>query len=385
MDNNLISSHIGNLSQTGKNFNVIVTNAPFKLLSSLDKVYRTGSSDIEGNGTASATKSGIGTKIANSFVICAPQTQDDKAIYNYTANISYIDNNGDKKYNNGDTLLYSNTHTDVYTSPNAYKDTGEFDLVATDAYGIPVVLTPPFNDIDKEYFDVRSDIPSRYRDYCHSRALTLSNKFGKQFSEVGEYIKQISYSYVPITQNSIDYNIKYPTYFIRVSNPEEPNEKPYYFVGKFNDPDKNGKGGSSYKASINGNNYFLNPSINVIKGENFTLNCEYIPLSFEYLYDEIKGFKDWKSTQFPQEKWKWEEGEKVSESDTIQKKLSYLLATVNKLNNLPYVLNRTGSTSKDISYLWSGNIKQYEDLLSNKDIDSKTTFIIESDDKENNQ
>ena len=36
MDNNLITSHIGNLAQTGKDFNVIVTNAPFKLLSSLD-------------------------------------------------------------------------------------------------------------------------------------------------------------------------------------------------------------------------------------------------------------------------------------------------------------------------------------------------------------
>ena len=32
MDNNLITSHIGNLAQTGKDFNVIVTNAPFKLL-----------------------------------------------------------------------------------------------------------------------------------------------------------------------------------------------------------------------------------------------------------------------------------------------------------------------------------------------------------------
>lgn len=48
MDNNLVSSHIGNLAQTGKDFNVIVTNAPFKLLSSLDKIYRTGSSNDGG-------------------------------------------------------------------------------------------------------------------------------------------------------------------------------------------------------------------------------------------------------------------------------------------------------------------------------------------------
>ena len=54
------------------------------------------------------------------------------------------------------------------------------------------------------------------------------------------------------------------------------------------------------------------------------------------------------------------------------------MKTVNKLNNLPYVLNRTGSTSKDISYLWSGNMTEYENMAKS-DKDDKTTFIIESD------
>lgn len=370
MDNNLVSSHIGNLAQTGKDFNVIVTNAPFKLLSSLDKIYRTGSSNNGGNGTTTATNNGMGTKIANSFMICAPQTPDEYTIYNYVSNVAYIDRDNNGQYTYGDTQLYNDSYTRMYTSYNAYKDTGEFDLVATDAYGIPVALTPPFNDIDKEYFDVRSDIPSRYRDYCHSRSLTLSENFSKQFGGIGEYIGYIGYSYTPIV---IDYDKT--TYFIRASQKiGQANPRPLYFVGKMDEVSP--KGVLSYKAKIGSVNKYLDPSITYDDEYNY----EYIPVSFEYLLNEVDKIKDWKSTEFPKDKWVWKEGESVIESDTIQKKLAYLLATVNKLNNLPYVLNRTGSTSEDISYLWSGNMHDYKGI-TNSDKDNKTTFIIENDDK----
>lgn len=369
MDNNLVSSHIGNLAQTGKDFNVIVTNAPFKLLSSLDKIYRTGSSNNGGNGTTTATNNGMGTKIANSFMICAPQTPDDYTIYNYVSNVAYIDRDNNGQYTYGDTQLYNNSHTNVISS-YTYKDTGEFDLVATDAYGIPVALTPPFNDIDKEYFDVRSDIPSRYRDYCHSRSLTLSENFSKQFGGIGKYIGYIGYSYTPIV---IDYDKT--TYFIRASQKvSQLNQRPLYFVGKMDEVSP--KGVLSYKAKIGSVNKYLDPSITYDDEYNY----EYIPVSFEYLLNEVDKIKDWKSTEFPKDKWVWKEGESVIESDTIQKKLAYLLATVNKLNNLPYVLNRTGSTSEDISYLWSGNMHDYEGITKS-DKDNKTTFIIENDDK----
>ena len=109
MDNNLVSSHIGNLAQTGKDFNVIVTNAPFKLLSSLDKIYRTGSSDTGGNGTTTATNNGMGTKIANSFMICAPQIPDDYTTYKYVADVAYIDRDNNGQYSYGDTQLYNNS------------------------------------------------------------------------------------------------------------------------------------------------------------------------------------------------------------------------------------------------------------------------------------
>ena len=370
MDNNLVSSHIGNLAQTGKDFNVIVTNAPFKLLSSLDKIYRTGSSNDGGNGTTTATNNGMGTKIANSFMICAPQTPDEYTIYNYVSNVAYIDRDNNGQYTYGDTQLYNDSYTHMYTSYNAYKDTGEFDLVATDAYGIPVALTPPFNDIDKEYFDVRSDIPSRYRDYCHSRSLTLSENFSKQFGGIGKYIGYIGYSYTPIV---IDYDKT--TYFIRASQKvSKANQRPLYFVGKMDEVSP--KGVLSYKAQIGNVNKYLDPSITYDDEYNY----EYIPVSFEYLLNEVDKIKDWKSTEFPKDKWVWKEGESVIESDTIQKKLAYLLATVNKLNNLPYVLNRTGSTSEDISYLWSGNMHDYK-RIPNSDKDNKTTFIIENNDK----
>ena len=370
MDNNLVSSHIGNLAQTGKDFNVIVTNAPFKLLSSLDKIYRTGSSNDGGNGTTTATNNGMGTKIANSFMICAPQTPDEYTIYNYVSNVAYIDRDNNGQYTYGDTQLYNDSYTHMYTSYNAYKDTGEFDLVATDAYGIPVALTPPFNDIDKNYFDVSSDIPSRYRDYCHSRSLTLSENFSKQFGGIGKYIGYIGYSYTPIV---IDYDKT--TYFIRASQKvSKANQRPLYFVGKMDEVSP--KGVLSYKAQIGNVNKYLDPSITYDDEYNY----EYIPVSFEYLLNEVDKIKDWKSTEFPKDKWVWKEGESVIESDTIQKKLAYLLATVNKLNNLPYVLNRTGSTSEDISYLWSGNMHDYK-RIPNSDKDNKTTFIIENNDK----
>lgn len=374
MDNNLITSHIGNLAQTGKDFNVIVTNAPFKLLSSLDKVYRTGSSDKGGNGTTTATNNGMGTKIANSFVICAPQIPDNYTVYNYVGDIAYIDVDNNGYYNSGDIQLYNNSHTNVI-STYTYKDTGEFDLVATDAYGIPVVLTPPFNDIDTTYFSISVDSQSRSRDYCHSRALTLSDKFGKQFSEVGEYIEYIPYSYTPIVK---DYDKT--TYFIRASKKVvtgDPNPRPLYFVGKMDKVSPEGK--LSYKAQIDNVNKFLDPTITYDDEYNY----EYVPVSFEYLLDEVNEIKKWKSTEFPEDNDEWNEDESIDGSASIQKKLSYLMKTVNKLNNLPYVLNRTGSTSKDISYLWSGNMTEYEGITKSDkdDKDDRTTFIIESNDK----
>ena len=366
MDNNLITSHIGNLAQTGKDFNVIVTNAPFKLLSSLDKVYRTGSSDTGGNGTTTATNNGMGTKIANSFVICAPQILDNYTVYNYVGDIAYIDVDNNGYYNSGDIQLYNNSHTNVI-STYTYKDTGEFDLVVTDAYGIPVVLTPPFNDIDTTYFSISVDSQSRSRDYCHSRALTLSDKFGKQFSEVGEYIGYIPYSYTPIVK---DYDKT--TYFIRASKKVvtgDPNPRPLYFVGKIDKVSPEGK--LSYEAKIDNVNKFLDPTITYDDEYNY----EYVPVSFEYLLDEVNEIKKWKSTEFPEDNGEWNEDETIDGSASIQKKLSYLMKTVNKLNNLPYVLNRTGSTSKDISYLWSGNMNEYEGITKS-DKDDRTTFII---------
>lgn len=370
MDNNLVSSHIGNLAQTGKDFNVIVTNAPFKLLSSLDKIYRTGSSSTGGNGTTTATNNGMGTKIANSFVICAPQTLDEHTTYNYVANVAYIDRDNNGQYTYGDTQLYNNSYTYIISS-NAYKDTGEFDLVATDAYGIPVALTPPFNDIDKEYFDVSSDISSRYRDYCHSRSLTLSKNFSTQFSGLGKYVETIGYTYTPIVSDP-DKTL----YFIRASqinSGDKPNSRPLYFVGKMDTV--NPKGELSYKAQIGEEYKYLTTKIT----SDDEYNYEYIPVSFEYLLDEVNTLKNWKSSEFPgtNDEWNWSGGN----INTIQEKLSYLLTTVNRLNNLPYVLNRDGLTSKNISYLWSGNVKKYQSLIKDDDKDNKTTFIIEKEDK----
>ena len=98
------------------------------------------------------------------------------------------------------------------------------------------------------------------------------------------------------------------------------------------------------------------------------------------MLNEVDKLKDWKSTEFPNTSYVWNEGEKLEDSASILKKLSYLMKTVSKLNNLPYVLNRTGSTSKDISYLWSGSMSDYEGITKS-DKDNKTTFIIENDNK----
>ena len=139
------------------------------------------------------------------------------------------------------------------------------------------------------------------------------------------------------------------------------------------------EGKLSYKAQIDNVNKFLDPTITYDDEYNY----EYVPVSFEYLLDEVNEIKKWKSTEFPEDNDEWNEDESIDGSASIQKKLSYLMKTVNKLNNLPYVLNRTGSTSKDISYLWSGNMTEYEGITKSDkdDKDDRTTFIIESNDK----
>ena len=100
--------------------------------------------------------------------------------------------------------------------------------------------------------------------------------------------------------------------------------------------------------------------------------------------NEVDKIKDWKTTQFPNTSdntsYVWDGKENIEDSASILKKLSYLMKTVSKLNNLPYVLNRTGSTSEDISYLWSGSMRDSEGTPQPHK-DNKTTFIIENNDK----
>lgn len=386
-----ISSHVGSLTSQGKDFNIFSTNASFELFSKLDKALRNGVSQTVGENTnSSSTENAMSEKVANSLIVCAPQIKDTSKTITYIQTLSYQDNSNDG-YTDDDYVL--ETNSEVYVNgvlngslddntTNSYKDSGQFDLVVTDSYGVPSVITPPFNDIDTSYFNVLpySELPeTRYRKYSSTYALTLSENFQNTIGSASEYIKNVPYSYTSIVPDN-DLN---KTFYLMIKNTtgENKNQRQYY-VGNF---DHNNNGKLAYEITTsdgkkNGSYIFIDGTTSLNPNDTtYTI----VEATFSYVLDKCVDLLKWRENQFNKVESNVPKlNNEEFENKSITYKLAYLLNAVNDLNNRPYEysLNKVINKNKN-SYIWTGTKSEYDNNIKNNsrytDYIPNTSFIIQ--------
>lgn len=400
--NSIIPSHIGNLDQSGKDFTILASNAPFELLCRYDKATRTKNSNgLDGDGS----KYNIGKSIANSIIICAPQEENKQAIYNYNYQVSYIDNDNTNDMTNGDIILsQTGPETTVQKSGTSFVDSGKFDIVVTDSYGVPVCITPPFNDIDTYFFTTQmsntlTGDSKSMRDYCKTNVLTLSSKFKDSFSGIGNALSYtIPHTYTPIITQE-----KETIYLITCSGNIGNINKKEYYVGKYNGTTngeviKRNDGTLSYAKAGNTDNIILSTYENVT----------FTPVSFSYLLDWNIRLENWKYENFEKDNDNTiknetsyidtivnDNGEKTEyeyKFKNLNDKLNWVIKEIKKLRDYPYVFNINQVLDNSIpysgtSYIWSGTSSQYKEINNNKNHEifqnkkysNSTTFVINDD------
>ena len=214
MSNKIEYRYLSN-GNAGQNFNIYVSNVPFETISELDSKYRNITSSYV-NSQNNVNNNGLGTNIANSIIICASDIEDKSSTYRILTYTDFKDQNNNGKYDQDvDSTL------ETYVAPiekiNAaygYRDTGNYDIAVTDTYGHPIVLTPPFNDVNKKYFSTQiADGSLSYKGISYrglnypTSMLTLSDTFTKQFDNVGKVVEEMDITYTPIIKHTYSYII----------------------------------------------------------------------------------------------------------------------------------------------------------------------------------
>lgn len=214
MSNKIEYRYLSN-GNAGQNFNIYVSNVPFETISYLDSNYRNTTSSYV-NGQNNVNNNGLGINIANSIIICASDVIDKSSTYRILTYTDFKDNNNNGKYDRD----VDNT-LETYVGPierinvaYGYRDTGNYDIAITDTYGHPIVLTPPFNDINKKYFSTQiADGSLSYKGISYrglnypTSMLTLSYDFAKQFDSVGKVVEDMDLTYTPIIKNTYSYTL----------------------------------------------------------------------------------------------------------------------------------------------------------------------------------
>lgn len=354
---NYIPRTVGNLEASGKEFKILASNVSFELLAKYDKYIRNGGSSADNSGTSLASSSGIGRNIANSVIICAPQTKATSITYTYSATYSWIDN-GDGIYTNGETIVNGSTEgTTSYTSSNNTEDYGKYDLVVTDQNGIPAVITPPFNDIDTYCFTTyvglaNPDVVPSRKDYCKTTTLTLSDRLRNSVGNADQFISYAPYNFTYITDEGMS--------LIQVKGNGLGTSTRYYVCKDLGKPDNDGFYSYTYYDSNN-------ELKRISKEDSIVTRADY-----SYVLNEMIRLSEWKEENFKQNQ--QEDAGKPWSGWTVNEKLSYLLTHMNDLLSLNFVLRHDTTTP---SYLWSGKKNEYDKVSQDKNTRKNTTFIIQ--------
>lgn len=356
---NYIPRTVGNLEASGKEFKILASNVSFELLAKYDKYIRESGSSVDNSGTSLASSGGIGKNIANSVIVCAPQTKATSITYTYSATYSWIDN-GDGIYTNGETIVNGSTQgTTTYTSSKNTEDYGKYDLVVTDQNGIPAVITPPFNDIDTKCFTTyvglsNPDVVPSRKDYCKTTTLTLSDSLRNSVGNADQFISYSPYNFTYITDEGMR--------LIQVNSGGLGTSTRYYVCKDLGEPNEEGFYSYTYYDSNNEKKHISKEDSKVTRAD------------YAYVLNEMISLREWKEKNFTQDS----QGDAGKPWDgwTVNQKVTYLLEHMNDLLSLNFVLRHDTTTP---SYLWSGKKNEYNKVSQDKSTRENTTFIIQED------
>lgn len=388
---------IGTCEGTGQNMSAFVSNISFEQLAGLDHYIR---SQETTSADSTLTYYGIGSNIANSLIVCAP-TVTEKTMKDMTQvkTVRYYDNQedgGTTYYDAGIDYVISPESVIAYatngeTSEYTVRDTGKYDLVASDSTGRVACLTPQFNDIDTRFFttfmstdDLDGANNSTYATYSDritnnltygigvTRILSLNESTANSMATMDKFMSGVGLSYTSIlTQREKEDPLN--------SNPTTTNQNQVR-IQKV----KTNSGQSLWTAYTPTSAYvgkngaitkIYNPQspdnpITITKG----LTSSYI-VSFSTLLEDYINLKNAWDAQF---------GGNTS-GKSIASRVSELELLVNKLNNLPYVFRgSTGQsgTYSEGAYLWAGT---YTDFKTNVSDDIKLrgdyVFVLDGTDE----
>lgn len=347
---------IGQCGANQTEFKTIVTNVS---LSDLQKLDDYAASTVSGSSAiGNYEQYGLGTYIANSLIVCAPnEVINDVERYRQYTYTDYIDVDKDKKYSeNGDILLDNYTY-DVKTSIDGDEiDTGQYDLVITDAYGRMAALNPPFNDIDTKYFSVASNNgnTNTYTTYRNSIGnticLTLQSDIANGLSQSTDFIQKANLSYTPILsasdQKQVDglINSNIPQVYVH----QITNEDKYTYWVPFTAEEKPDETSHAYEVSFTS----ILENVNQLKAQS----------SFSS-YDMGDG----------------------TTISTMKELLEYVYSLQKRIKDLEskeYIYRVEGSS---ITHLWGGSLDDYESKWKNPPLGtdiSNIGFLINENEKE---
>lgn len=368
---------IGTCEATGQNMSTFVSNVSFEQLAGLDHYIR---SQETTSVDSTLTYYGIGSNIANSLIVCAP-TVTEKTMKDMTQvkTIRYYDNGGTQYYDTGIDYVISPESVIAYatngeTSEYTVRDTGKYDLVASDSTGRVACLTPQFNDIDTRFFrtfmstdDLDSSNNSTYATYSDritnnptngigvTRMLSLNDSTAKSMATMDSFMKSVGLSYTSILtqKEKEDPGNSNPTVInqnqVRIQKVKTSSGQSIWTAYT---PI------SDYVAENGAITKIYNPQspenpITITSG----VTSSYI-VSFSTLLEDYINLKNAWDAQF---------GGNTS-GKSISTRVEDLEKLVDKLNNLPYVFR--GSTGKagtysQVSYLWAGS---YTDFNNNVNV-----------------
>ncbi len=361
MADNYTPRTVGSLSSSGKEFKILASNVSFEVLAMYDEHIREANSTVDTDNNISnalASDSGVGANIANSLIVCAPQMKSYTTIVNASTNYSFIDKNGDKVYDKeeGDKIISGSYEPEINViNQEGTEDTGKYDLVVTDYNGVPGIITPPFNDIDKNYFTVsNSNVdPSRSK-YCRTVSLTFNPEMSDTIGRAHKFIDEATYAFTYNTPNERMYLIE-----VRDDGPGGQPSR-YYTTNEeltlSKDLGTNGYKYYSYTYYDDENNLCY-----IYDDGNTIIN----PANYSYILNEYLKLRKWKEENFSyipangEEKWK--EYFRKEEFTYMNDKINWLLEKVYGLVNSKF-LYRADDTVP--TYLWSGNKENYGKILN---------------------
>lgn len=356
--------YLSNCYAGGQDFNIIVSDAKFETISYIDYKYRNTVSSYT-NGQNNANNNGLGTNIANSIIICSYKTEDKNSLKQSITYTSWLESDNNNRYDADKDQLVEAPYTTTYTVQESvsYRDSGIYDLAVTDNYGHPIVLTPPFNDIDSKYFTSKiadgsvasHEISYRKVNYPTSY-LTLSDDFAKQFDGVNDVVRDMDITYTPLVKQTYSYTL--------VNGKKEIDTKSTWKIGYVINP-TNTKDWVVFDP---------NKETGQATWPNKITNPETQMYSHSLRFCDLVG--DVAELQHKTDKNNKEDGSLGYLYDwinTLQQKVSQLM-------ELNFILannyNKNEHPTAPYSYIWTGSAEEYKNTWDKNNLPNNVTFLI---------